>query len=400
MASDGIRKRMTASGEVRYQVRVRFDDASGKERTLSATCRTVKEAESKRREFLSRKERGVGLVASRQTVEEFGRDWVERGRTEGLSPLTTEHYRKELERFVYPVIGNVPLKLVRAEHVQMVLDAMAKRMNARTGEPLSQRTRLHVYRVLYNMLGQAKMLDVIEDNPAERVRPPRVEKRQVHALTAEQIEAVLEECEAESDALGIAALLAVTCGMRRGEICGLRWEHVDLGADETAEGGPRPASLRIVETVVSVRGKGLLTKSPKSRESVRSLPLPARTVQALRAYRVNQNERRLSLGPVWQKLGLVVDNGKGGYYHPDKLSGDFTAAAKRAEVPATLHTMRHQYASLLVAAGENIKVVQAVMGHASAQITMDTYSHLLPDANRSVAGRIDEALSRKKAATS
>lgn len=388
MLSDGIRKRETASGETRYQVRVRFDDASGKERTLTATCRTVREAEAKRRELLSRKEQGVALGTGKVTFEKYAEEWLSSCRAAGLSPLTLQGYEGLLKRYVTPVIGAVTLEKMRPAHIQLVLTDLSERRHSHTGEPLSARTRLHVYRALHTALKHAERLDLIPSNPADRVTAPQVKRERVLALTAEQIISLLEACKAESDTLGMAALLAVTCGMRRGELCGLKWENVDLSA----------GTLSVVETVVPVSGAGLTVKAPKSNDSLREIPLPARTISELKAYRTRQGERRLKAGPFWNDLGLVLDNGLGGYYYPDGLSSDFSAVARKLKVPATLHTMRHQYASLLVAAGENVKVVQYLLGHSSAQITMDTYSHLLPGAHLGAAAKIEDALGEKRAA--
>jgi integrase len=360
---------------------VRFDDAAGKERTLTATCRTRKDADAKRRELVARKESGVALGTGKQTLEEYAAGWVASCRAAGLSPLTVQHYEDHFRRYITPLIGNVPLERLRPAHVQLVLTSLSERKHHRTGEPLSARTRLHVFRVLHNALERAADLDLIAGNPAERVKAPSVKRERVAALSVEDITALLQACSVESDALGIAARLAVTCGMRRGELCGLRWSDVDLEA----------GVLSVQQTVVPAKG-GLVVKPPKSDDSLRTIPLPARTVSELKAYKSRQVARRLALGPVWTDRDLVIDNGLGGYYYPDGLSQAFTVVARKLKIPATMHTMRHQYASLLVASGENVKVVQYLLGHSSAQLTMDTYSHLLPGAHMGAAAKINAAL--------
>ena len=134
-------------------------------------------------------------------------------------------------------------------------------------------------------------------------------------------------------------------------------------------------------------------KTPRSR---RTISLPPSTVAALRRHRKDQAERRLLCGEAWQDSGVVVDRGDGGAVHPDSLSHAFAETAERVGLAdVRLHDLRHAFATTLLAAGVNVKVVSEALGHASTAFTMDTYAHVLPTMGEQVARAIEAALGER-----
>ena len=177
-------------------------------------------------------------------------------------------------------------------------------------------------------------------------------------------------------------LLAATTGLRRGELLGLKWSVVDLEAGE----------LQVTATLQRVRGVTSLVP-PKTDRSRRKISLPPTALDALKRQRKAQAERRLLLGAAWIDLDFVIDRGDGEHMDPDVLSTGFRRAAAAAGVNgARLHDLRHAFATTLLAAGVNVKVVSEALGHSSTAFTMDTYQHVLPTMGEQVASAIETAL--------
>ncbi|MCP4377573.1 MAG: site-specific integrase [bacterium] len=178
------------------------------------------------------------------------------------------------------------------------------------------------------------------------------------------------------------ALLAVTTGLRRGEILGLRWSDVDLAA----------GTLTVQQSLEQIKD-GLRFKSPKTHRSRRSLALPAMTVEALRSHRASQAEERLALGVAWEEHGLVCPRPAGAPWAPDTLSTAFAAFVRGSGMkPFRFHDLRHSHATHLLRAGVHPKVVSERLGHSSVGITLDTYSHVLPGMQQDAVRLIDVAL--------
>jgi integrase len=181
--------------------------------------------------------------------------------------------------------------------------------------------------------------------------------------------------------LYLPVLLAVTTGMRRGEILGLHWREIDLGAGTVA----------VVQSLQNTR-RGLVFREPKTSRSRRVVRLPQMTVDALRKHRKEQNELRLSLGNTYHDDDLVIADIAGRPWHPQAFSGACRLRFQRLGVMIRFHDLRHTHATQLLRQGIHPKVVSERLGHASIGITMDTYSHVLPDMQEEAAERIDAVL--------
>ncbi len=175
-------------------------------------------------------------------------------------------------------------------------------------------------------------------------------------------------------------MLAVSSGMRQGELLALRWEDVDLEA----------GTLRVQWSVSHTRDGPVFTL-PKSRRRI----MPRSTVEALRRHRTDQNSHRLRLGTLWEVQDLVFPNRTGGAMWPWSLTGGpYVRLRKRARISQKIrfHDLRHPCATLLLLKGAHPRLVQELLGHASIFITMDTYSCVLPGMDDGLADMIEEAL--------
>ena len=172
--------------------------------------------------------------------------------------------------------------------------------------------------------------------------------------------------------------------MRIGELLGLRWDDVDLGASK----------LVVRRALQRQNEAGPVFVEPKTGRSRRAIVLSRRAALALREHRARQRERRLAAGPAWRAQRLVFCNTTGGPADPSWQRAVFYEALNRAGLPAIrFHDLRHTAATLLLAQGVHPKVVSEMLGHATITLTLDTYSHLLPVMHQQAAAAMDAILS-------
>jgi integrase len=230
--------------------------------------------------------------------------------------------------------------------------------------------------MLHKVLVDAVRWGRLPTNPADRADPPKPRQAEMKVWSIDQLRRFLDHVA--DDRLFAAWMLMATTGMRRGEVVGLRWVDVDL------ELGP----LAIVQTHVLVN-REVLVSEPKTAKGRRTVALDATTVTALRQHRKYQLEERLALGEAWEDSGLVFTHQNGWAINPRLFSSWFTQRATAAGLPhIRLHDLRHSYATAALAAGVPTKIVSERLGHANIAITLDTYSHVLPNMQEEAAEQI------------
>ena len=242
--------------------------------------------------------------------------------------------------------------------------------------------------MLRKALSQAVSDGQVPRNAAAGMKPPRVSApgEEIKPLDSEECAAFLEASRGER--LEALFVLAIHCGLREGELLTLRWEDADLDATKPA--------LLVQRTLT--RGEdgrrwvvGTSTKSGKGRR----VRLTRRAVAALKDHRKRQLEERMRLAGLWQDQGLVFPNEAGSPLNPSNLRNrSFKRVKARSGVRQDLrfHDLRHTCATLLLSEGVNVKVVSELLGHASITITLNTYSHVLPDMQDSAADAMEGAL--------
>jgi integrase len=277
-----------------------------------------------------------------------------------VRPETWERYESLVRVQIVSRCGRVKLARLRPHHLQTALDGML----AGGAAPASV---VKAHRIMASSLKQAVRWQLLATSPAVGVSPPRLRRPALTIPDAEQMRKLVEAAAATPYALPVQ--LAASTGMRRGEVVALRWANVDLDA----------ATASVVDA--------------KTDMGRRTIHLPASTVAALRRHRTEQAGRRLLCGPAWQETDLVVDRGDGGPVNPDSVSHGFAEIAEGIGLPdVRLHDLRHGFASALLRAGVNVKVVSEALGHSRTAFTMDVYAHVLPGMGGQVASAIENAL--------
>jgi integrase len=355
------------------------DPLTGKRRTGYVTVRgTKKKAQAELIRLLATVENRTVVEPSKVTLTDYVRAWLD-GSTH-LAPKTMERYRELAECQIIPYLGNLPLQKLRPLQIS---DWHGKllRSGGRNGRPLSARTVGHAHRVLHAALAQAAKLEATARNVASVVTPPKVDAAEIECLDQAQIKAVLVALR--DDPLRSIVTIALTTGMRRGELCALQWRQIDLDA----------ATID-VERSLEQTNHGLRVKPPKSRHGRRCISLPVSAIETLRTHRLRQTELRLALG--LGRLGpedLVFCLEDGSPLPPDRLSQQWRRAADRHGLPpVTFHAFRHTHASALIAAGLDIVTVSRRLGHGSPGITLGIYAHKFTNTDTAAAAAIDAAM--------
>ena len=365
--------RQRSKGSWTIQVYAGKDPVTGKKMRVARTVRgTKKQAELALAKLIQSVETGVDFDATKLSVADYIARWLA-STEKRVRPRTIERYSELMRLHVVPVIGAIPLLKLKPLHVEKIYERAFAR-------GLSAQSVLHIHRVLFTALRQAVSWQLIPRNVAEAVVPPRPEPREVKPMTPGDVIQVLETVSGTT--LETPTVLALGTGMRLGEVLGLRWQDVDLGAK----------SARVIQTLQETDAHGLVFVPPKTHRSRRGVSLPTFVVQALRKHKKEQSERRLMVGSAWQDYDLIVERGDGQPLRTSTMSNRFADAMKRADIDLTFHGLRHGHASLMLAAGVNLKVVSERLGHSKIGITADLYTHVAEEVHETAALSLDAFL--------
>jgi len=342
-------------------------DASGKRiRKWHSGYERKRDAEAARVEILSRLQHGEYVSPSKLTVAAYLDHWLESRKN--IADTTRATYRHEIRR-VSDLLG--PRQLLQLQPRE-IADAYTELLD----RGLSAKSVRNSHGVLRKALSDAMRRGLVPRNVADGVELPRATKPDVTTWTASEAHTFLDHIEVHR--LYAAWFVAVSTGMRRSEVLGLRWPNVDLDAGR----------LSAVDTLVMVDNTPVLRiDETKTAGSRRLIALDRATVAVLGSHRLRQLEERLAAGDVYTDRGLVFCNEIGDPVNPDWFTRTTKTLSQAAGVPVlTPHkAARHTWATLALEAGIPAKVVAERLGHASVSTTLDRYSHVIEGMDRGAA---------------
>jgi integrase len=275
---------------------------------------------------------------------------------------------------VLPHVAHLPLQGLTPAMVRDALDTLGA-SGGRLGKPLSPRSVQYAGIVLSMALRWAVEQGMVGRNVAAAVKLPTGRAAEKKAWSPTEAGRFLNF--ATDDWLFCGWLLFLCRGFRRGELAGLRWDDVDLDATVDSYGKRYEPRIRVSHTRVMIDGK-VADSTPKTRKSVREVPLDPTLITALRAHLLRQKVEHMAAGPVWQDTGYVLTDETGQPVQPDHLSHLWDRLVARSGLPRiSLHGTRHTAATAALVAGVQTEVVSRWLGHASTAITQDTYQHVL-----------------------
>src|SRR5664279_3610817 len=345
----------------------------GRRRRRTVYAKTERAVLAKRDEVRAQITKGVDLTAPPKTLTQWLTEWLTTVKSsDGTGPATIARYDQITRVHLIPQLGTVKLAALTPRHVQSLL--------LKLQGVAAPATIVKVHGVLRNALADAERMDLVSRNVAKAVRPPRLSRTERRSLTPAEAGTLLSHLK--GDRLEAVFIVALSTGLRRGEVLGLRWQDVDL------EG-----RVLFVRQALQRVDRALKMVPPKTHRSSRPIPLPQFAVTAFSQQKVRQaNDRRL-VGRAWEDGGLVFTTEIGTPLEPRNVNRRFYAARSAAGLEwVRLHDLRHAFATVLLDQGEGLRTVMDLLGHSTIRLTADTYGHVLPSRARKAADVIDKVL--------
>lgn len=321
---------------------------------------------------------GVDLATKQPLVQDFCTEWLDGTFALKARPKSVDTYRQMFIYHIFPAFGQKKVKDVTHRMVQRLVTDMHQRGSADKTIGLARAAGRQVF-------AAAVRQGLIDRNPFLDLVLPTGTVRLAEALTIEQARAFLDEAKGER--LEVALRLMLSLGLRRGEVCGLRWGvDLDLGK----------GTLTINGNLQYVRGHNLVWGPPKTKSGVRTFKLPARLLAMLVWHRQEQDREKNTMGNLWQGSPYVFTSTTGAPLNSNELYKTFVRIRDRIGLPKSLtpHSLRHSFASFSHAEGMPLKTISASLGHANTRITNDLYVHLFQDELDGAAATIESLLER------
>jgi integrase len=341
-------------------------------------CKGKREAEKACERLIAQQAEGTYVDPSRMTVAAFLERWIDHMQGQ-VSPRSHERYAELCRKNIVPLLGGLTLTKLQPVYISQAY-AKALASGRRDGKGgLSPASVHYQHRVLKKALGQAVKWRLLPGNPVDAVDPPRVERTTMRTYDMAQTAEAL--ALARPTRLYVPVLLALLCGLRRGEITALRWRNVDLDAGQ----------LAIVESTEQTSKATRLKETKTGR--ARTVALPSLVVEELRRHRIEQAQELLRIGIRQDGESFVYTREDRQPMQPRSLTHAWDQfRARTTTLPRIrFHDLRHSHATHLLASNVHPKIASERLGHAKVGITLDLYSHVLPGMQADAAARVDLA---------
>ena len=374
------------NGSYRIAVSLGKDPVTQKyKRYFETVRRNKKDAQRRLRELLSSLDNGTFSKSSKLTVASYLEQWLRDYCQPNLAPHTTESYEFFIRRHIIPDIGLTPLcQLKPADLQHLYASKLSSGRRDGTGG-LGSRSVKYIHTTLHRALNSACKMGLIVRNPADAVDVPKITQREMRTMDETDVHLLLEF--AKNTPYYALFYLALFSGMRRSELLGFRWCDLDLLLCQ-ASISRTLHRLHTGETIIRP------CKTPKSK---RLVSLSPSTVIVLREHKEAEAKQRGSLSLPFTDDDYVFAHYDGSPLLPDSVTQAWRKLARRIGLKGIrLHDCRHTHASLLLKQNVHPAIVAQRLGHASVQITLDVYSHILPGLQRAAANRFDDILMQKQ----
>ncbi len=376
-------KREVRPGVWQLQIHLGYDAKGKRQRTTSTFHGGERSADRELRRLMRGRDAGNLAAPSRLTVAQYLERYLADYAAAHWTGKTRENAEQLIGNHIVPLLGPVQLSRLKPIDIQKAQTYwLASGRRDGTGG-LSRTTARHLHRLLHGALVIAVKWELIERNPVDRVDAPKPQRYEPKPADFDVVGSILSAAAQVGGNTSIAVLLAATTGMRRGEIAGLKWDHVDL----------EKGSILVSQSMMQTKS-GLQVKTPKSGKS-RTVPIPGQMIKALLQHRAGQAQKKLFLGDAYRDEGWVIASPTGRRSRPDSISHAFRDLLRKNSLPPMrFHDLRHSHASQLLDQGEDLKVISERLGHSGIGITADLYTRLLGDRDRQAADRLGDALQK------
>jgi integrase len=365
----GVRK----EGNNYYYV---FDikDGSGKRKQKKKRgFKTKTEAKKALIEAMHAVNTGTYIEPSKLTYKDYCDQWYEAKR-HTIGAQSKKVYESCLRKRIKPTLGN----LVMAKLTPLIIQTF---LNSLKEEGLSHSTIKKHLEIIKGSLGQAVEDKLIPSNPASKVKIPKVKKKEKKVWSEEEFLSFLQH--AKEDPCYIVFELAITTGMRQGEILGLRWR--DLNFDK------RILSIRQTWS----QDEKSFQSEAKTEASIRTIELSEYTMESLKEQKEFIERKKVEYGVLYQDNDLIACTRHGTPFNPSNIRRSFDRLIKKASVPKIrFHDLRHTHATFLLSKKLNVKMVSERLGHSNIKVTLDFYSKVLPTMQKEAVQVLDQVLKK------
>ncbi|MCP3029019.1 site-specific integrase [Halobacillus sp. A5] len=334
--------------------------------------KTKREASKAMNEVLSQYNKGLYVEPSSILYKDFLDQWLDDKKRQ-VQETTYDSYVILVDAHIAPRLGNIKLSHLKPIHIQNFYNHLSSEKG------LAGASIQKIHTLIKDSLKKAVRWELLFKNPMDAIDRPKIIKPDVEVWTTEEANTFM--AKAENDPLFMAFYLAYTTGMRQGEILGLRWKDIDFDKK----------LLMIRQTLVP--GAKKLKSGAKSRAGTRTISLPDKAVIKLQKYKKRMDIEKQLAADIFQDNDLVVCTGLGTPINSSNLRRTFHRLIEEAQVkPIRFHDLRHTHATVLLLQNVNPKIVSERLGHADVRLTLDTYSHLLPNMQLEAASKLNEVL--------
>jgi integrase len=349
-----------------YMVQVTVDG-----KRITKYFKSRKEANKWLIDTLHKIQRGIFYSGPKLTLHEFLEEWL-KSRKGSIKPKTLFQYRQIVELHINPILGQIKINELKPADVQALYN---KKVETGTGV----RTVRLIHNVLHCALNHALRLGIIYRNPSDAVYKPKAKKKEMQVLDENQVRSFL--IAARGNRFESLFKLAITTGLRQGEILGLKWSDLDWSTYQ----------LNIQRQVQRVPERGLVFSDPKTSAGRRMILLGSDTILYLKEHFKRQLIEREFQGEKWQDNDLIFPSSTGTPLDQSNLNRYYKQLLQKANLPnIRFHDLRHTAASLMLKQGVSVKVVQERLGHSDAAMTLNVYSHVIPGMQEEAAQKMDE----------
>lgn len=359
------KKKCTCGAKWSFTVDIGVDPITNKRKQKTVSGFSSKKEAQIAAEELERQVRNKTYInETDQTLNQVIDEWVEWVAKNNMRPSTLNNRMGIINSRIKPKLGHVKIKDIEPSTVHSLYNKMINE------EGLSKSYARTVHNLLSTIFTYAIKSNKVKINIMEKVDAPIPEHKEMQTWSVEEIDKFLNETK---DApTHIAYVLAIYIGMRMGEILGLRWKDIDFNNK----------TIHIVQTLVRIGG-GFDFQEPKTKNSKRQITITDDVIEELKKHKEQQKT----------ESELVVTTSLGTPYSPRNLQRNFNMFIDRAKVTKIrFHDLRHTHATLLLKLGENPKIVSERLGHSKITVTLDTYSHVLPDMQKQASENFSNLL--------
>ena len=342
------------------------DPTTGKRRQKwEGGFRTRKQADARLADVQHALNTGMYIGPTKMTFGQLLERWLTDYVATNVTLSTSVVYEQHCAKHIIPALGSIQLRLLNPQHLQRYYTEKLKNGRLDGNGGLTARTVRHHHTTIHTALVSAVKWDLVVRNVADSVHPPKYEQKEMSVLAPQDLPRVMEA--AKSTPYYHFYYLAAYTGARRGELLALRWKDVNLSVGK----------ISINNSVTHMRGK-VIYKRPKTAKSRRLIGLPQSATIVLAELSDEKNREMSTMGVEVTPEDLVFSNAIGEPIHPDTVTHEWLKLMKRLGIKNfRLQDLRHTHASILLPLTTS-KAVSEKLGHASVQITLDTYSHMLP----------------------